>query len=134
MRCRNCGNEVNEKAEVCVSCGVSPYKGTAYCQECGAETNPKAEICVKCGVRLVNKKGSQAKGSGKSKAAAGILGILLGGFGIHRMYLGYVGMGILQLVLTLVTCGMASIWGFVEGILILIDKHITEDSKGNPLV
>ena len=41
----------------------------------------------------------------KSKVAAGILGILVGGLGIHRFYLGYVGIGILQIVVTILTCG-----------------------------
>ena len=37
----------------------------------------------------------------KSKIAAGIFGILLGALGIHKFYLGYVGAGIVHLVLTL---------------------------------
>ncbi len=56
----------------------------------------------------------------KSKVAAGVLGILLGGFGAHNFYLGYTGKAVLQLVLgTLCSCGIASLWGFIEGILIL---------------
>lgn len=69
----------------------------------------------------------------KSKLTAGLLGILLGGFGIHRFYLGYTTMGIIQIVVTLVTCGLGSLWGLIEGILILCDKYITTDANGNPL-
>ncbi|HAS08102.1 MAG TPA: hypothetical protein DCR52_02330, partial [Actinobacteria bacterium] len=50
---------------------------------------------------------------------AGILGILIGGLGIHRFYLGYIGIGIAQIVVTLLTFGFGAIWGFIEGILIL---------------
>lgn len=57
--------------------------------------------------------------STKSKLAAGLLGIFLGGFGVHRFYLGFTGIGLLQLFLTLVTCGGASIWGLIEGIICL---------------
>ncbi|MCD9574892.1 TM2 domain-containing protein [Flavobacterium soyae] len=53
------------------------------------------------------------------KVVAGILGILLGGFGIHKFILGYTQEGIIQLVITLVTCGIGSIIGFVEGIIYL---------------
>ncbi|WP_291147754.1 TM2 domain-containing protein [Flavobacterium sp. UBA7680] len=53
------------------------------------------------------------------KVVAGILGILLGGFGIHKFILGYTQEGIIQLVITLVTCGVGSIIGFVEGIIYL---------------
>jgi hypothetical protein len=50
MYCRNCGKEVAEKAEICISCGVKPMAGTKYCHNCAAEVNEKAEICIKCGV------------------------------------------------------------------------------------
>ncbi|MBQ8078355.1 MAG: TM2 domain-containing protein [Oscillospiraceae bacterium] len=69
----------------------------------------------------------------KSKLAAGLLGIFLGGFGIHRFYLGYTKMGIIQIIVTLVTCGAGSLWAFVEGILILCGTYITTDANGNPL-
>jgi TM2 domain-containing membrane protein YozV len=69
----------------------------------------------------------------KSRIAAGILGILLGGLGIHRFYLGYVGIGIAQIAVTIVTFGVGSIWGLIEGILILTGNGITKDAKGRPL-
>ncbi len=55
----------------------------------------------------------------KSKVVAGVLGILLGGFGVHKFYLGYTKEGIIQLVVTFVTCGAASLVGLIEGILYL---------------
>ena len=74
----------------------------------------------------------QAMISSKDKTTAGILGILLGGLGIHSMYLGFVGIGLLQLVLTIFTLGIAAIWGFIEGILILVQDDWT-DSEGRLL-
>lgn len=53
------------------------------------------------------------------KLVAGLLGILLGGFGVHKFYLGYTKEGIIQLVVTLVTCGIGSLVGLIEGILYL---------------
>jgi TM2 domain-containing membrane protein YozV len=55
----------------------------------------------------------------EKKITAGILGILLGGFGVHKFYLGYTKAGIIQLVLGIVTCGVAGIVGFIEGIIYL---------------
>ena len=55
----------------------------------------------------------------KSKIIAGILGIFLGGLGIHNFYLGRTTRAVIQLVLTIFTFGVASLWGFIEGILIL---------------
>ncbi len=54
------------------------------------------------------------------KMVAGILGILLGGFGIHKFYLGYSKEGIIQIVLTFVTCGAAGLVGLIEGIIYLM--------------
>lgn len=67
----------------------------------------------------------------KSKIAAGILGILLGGLGIHKFYLGYTGAGIVHLVLLvlIITAPISGIIGLIEGILYLTksdeDFHIT---------
>ena len=56
---------------------------------------------------------------GKSKVAAGVLAILLGGLGIQYFYLGKVGGGFLTILLTLVTCGLWEVITFVQGILML---------------
>ncbi len=53
------------------------------------------------------------------KVLAGILGILLGGFGIHKFILGYTQEGIIQIVITIVTCGAGSLIGLIEGIIYL---------------
>ena len=61
------------------------------------------------------------------KIAAGVCGILLGAFGVHKFILGYTTPAIIMLVVSLVgglfTCGMASavmgIIGLVEGIIYL---------------
>jgi TM2 domain-containing membrane protein YozV len=53
------------------------------------------------------------------KLVAGLLGILLGGFGVHKFYLGMTTPGIITLVLTIVTCGIGGIIGLIEGIIYL---------------
>lgn len=63
----------------------------------------------------------------KSRLAAGLLAITLGIWGVHNFYLGYIGRGAAQIILTLVvgalTCGASTvavlIWSFVEGVLLL---------------
>lgn len=55
----------------------------------------------------------------EKKLVAGLLGILLGGFGVHKFYLGYTKEGIIQIVITFVTCGIGSLVGLIEGILYL---------------
>jgi hypothetical protein len=54
---------------------------------------------------------------------------------VHRFYLGFVGIGIAQIVVTLVTCGFGQLWGFIEGILILCGASgLDKDAQGRPLV
>ena len=69
--------------------------------------------------------------SNRSRCAAGLLGILLGGLGIHRFYLGFTGIGIIQIIVTICTFGWGGIWGFIEGILCLTGGM--NDVDGLPL-
>ena len=56
---------------------------------------------------------------GSKKVVAGVLAILLGGLGAHKFYLGYKGTGVLQLVISVVTCGLGAFIGVIEGIVYL---------------
>lgn len=72
--------------------------------------------------------------SDKSKIIGGLLQLLglLGLAGIGRIYLGYTGLGIAQLVVGLLTCGLgALIWGIIDAVLILTDN--VTDPQGRPL-
>ncbi len=120
-----------------------------YCTKCGAQNADGAEVCYQCQAPLPVISGYQsgqgqvdytpsyepiqppspiygagpptdwkAMGADK-KIIAGICGILLGGFGVHKFILGYTTEGIIQLVITLVTCGLGGIIGLVEGIIYL---------------
>ena len=53
------------------------------------------------------------------KILAGVLGILLGGFGVHRFVLGDTTGGLIRIVIFVVTCGIGGIIGLVEGIIYL---------------
>jgi TM2 domain-containing membrane protein YozV len=65
----------------------------------------------------------QIRDKASKKIAAGICGILLGSFGVHKFILGYTGAGLIMLLVTLLTCFIASpvmgIIGLIEGILYL---------------
>jgi TM2 domain-containing membrane protein YozV len=52
------------------------------------------------------------------KIVAGILGILLGAFGIHKFYLGYTKEGVIMLLVSVLTLGFG---GFVMGVIGLIE-------------
>ncbi|KMV21678.1 NINE protein [Mycobacterium heckeshornense] len=79
--------------------------------------------------------------SDKSKVVAGLLQLigLLGFLGFGRIYLGYTGLGVAQLLIGLfvaiLTLGFGAvvpvIWGIVDAVLILTDK--VRDPQGRPL-
>ena len=58
-----------------------------------------------------------------NKLPAGICGILLGSLGVHKFILGYTGPGLVMLLVTVLTCGVAypvmHIIGLIEGIIYL---------------
>lgn len=53
------------------------------------------------------------------KTVAGILAILLGGFGIHYFYLGKIGAGLLTILLLFISCGIWPLLMFIQGIVML---------------
>ena len=71
--------------------------------------------------------------SDKSKTVAGLLQLLslVGIGGIGRFYIGDIGMGVAQLLVGWLTCGIGLIWSIVDAVLILSDK--VHDSQGRPL-
>lgn len=132
MYCKECGNEIlSVNSDVCLGCGTKKGNGSKFCQECGEKLKSEnAEICLSCGVRV--KKSNDlmnSLGNGKSKIVAALLAFFLGTLGIHRFYLGYTNVGIIQIVLTLagaITCGITSVislvWSIVDLVFILTGK------------
>ncbi len=105
---------------------------TRYCTKCGAINDETAQYCTNCQAPLTPVGGYQPMQSvnpgaiadwkslgADKKIIAGICGILLGGFGVHKFILGYTTEGIIQLVIGVVTCGAGGIIGLIEGIIYL---------------
>lgn len=65
--------------------------------------------------------------SDKDWLTALLLSIFVGGLGVDRFYLGFVGLGLAKLF----TCGGAGIWTIIDVILIATDK--VKDERGRPL-
>ena len=69
----------------------------------------------------------------RSRMAAGVLAILLGTYGVHSFYPGNTSRGLMQLLISLLTCGFGAIfimiWGILEGVK-LLDGRINTDANG----
>ena len=115
------------------------------CPQCAAPIDPGAAACTLCGEKLAVQQAAQQVQQPqtvyvqqpqpqvvtqqvymtginpswpvKSKIAAGLLGIFLGGIGVHKFYMGKIGMGILYLLFC--WTGIPAIVGFIEGVIYL---------------
>jgi TM2 domain-containing membrane protein YozV len=86
-----------------------------YCASCGSTIKKEAEICPNCGVRQVSTPsygGQTIAPNGKNKLTAALLALFIGGFGVHKFYLGQNGVGVVYLLFC---------WTFIPALLALID-------------
>lgn len=121
---------------VCPQCGAPITPGAAECKFCGEKlvqqqvnqqvvnnSNPQPQVVyvqqpvIQPVVQPVYASGISPTWPIKSKVAAGLLGIFLGGLGIHKFYMGKIGMGILYLLFC--WTGIPELIGFIEGIIYL---------------
>ncbi len=102
----------------CTSCGNSIALDAAFCPQCGSpnKANPVAQRSQEA------QPGDTVNGKiVKSRAVAGLLGIFLGGFGIHKFYCGSIGLGIIYLIFFWTF--IPAIIGFIEGIIYITQPN-----------
>ena len=93
-----------------------------FCTNCGAEINDRAVVCVKCGV-AVKPIASSSAGNNEWVTTL-LLCFFLGWLGVHRFYTKNNDIAVAQLVLGVLSCGVASgIWALVDFILILSGSY-----------
>lgn len=123
-------------AKMCNSCGTVVDDNFQNCPNCGAvvvaQQVQQPQMQQQMGYQQPAYQQAGVYPEQKSKMAAGLLGIFLGAWGIHNFYLGNTGRGVAQIIVSLVTCGIGSIWGLIEGIMILTGS-IKTDANGIPL-
>lgn len=94
----------------------------------GRKLSIKEVFALKSAQKAVKKhmnEGSTAGGQ-KSQLVALLLAIFLGYLGVHRFYLGYPGIGILQLL----TGGGCGIWWVIDTVLIAVGSLGPKDGSG----
>lgn len=74
--------------------------------------------------------------SHRSRILAALLALFLGTLGIHNFYLGFIGRGLAQLLITVFTLGfgavITAIWAIIEAILLLVNTQ-SIDAEGRIL-
>jgi len=81
--------------------------GMVFCRGCGKEIHESAKACPHCGAT----QSTSVQGS-KSRISAALLAFFLGGFGVHKFYLGKIGQGFLYLIF---------FWTFVPAFIAFIE-------------
>ena len=108
----------------------TPIKNSIFCSSCGTSIALDAGFCPHCGSpNKANEKAVREAQPGdtidgkiiKSRTAAGLLALFLGGIGVHKFYCGSVGLGIVYLIFfwTLIPAIIA----FIEGIIYLTQPN-----------
>ena len=49
MFCKKCGYELKEEQVFCPICGTESGKGKGFCASCGTKLEPGARLCLNCG-------------------------------------------------------------------------------------
>jgi len=81
--------------------------GMVFCRGCGKEIHESARACPNCGAT------HSGSGQGnKNPIAAALLALFLGGFGVHKFYLGKIGQGFLYLIFC---------WTFIPAFIAFIE-------------
>lgn len=120
--CPQCGAPIDPGATECKFCGEKLAVQQAAQQVQQPQTvyvqQPQPQVVIQqAAPQQVYMTGINPSWPVKSKVAAGVLAILLGGIGVHKFYLGKVGMGILYLCFC--WTGIPAVLGLVEGIMYL---------------
>ncbi len=127
--CPQCGAPLDPGATECRFCGEKIATQQAAQQVNSAQPQPQVVyaqpqpqvVIQQAAPQQVYVSGINPSWPIKSKVAAGILGILLGGIGVHKFYMGKIGMGILYLCFC--WTGIPAIIGFIEGIVYLCSNN-----------
>lgn len=95
-----------------------PRANQIFCRGCGQLINHLALACPHCGAPQVPAAGrAPLPPVGRNRYAAAAFAFFLGGFGIHKFYLGEVGLGIIYLLFCWTF--IPAIIGFIECIVYL---------------
>jgi TM2 domain-containing membrane protein YozV/DNA-directed RNA polymerase subunit RPC12/RpoP len=135
--CKHCGTQLNEEQMFCLKCGktveinVNTHKNENLSSQIQTPLgNQQGGVIINNNLGAYNNLGGfHGKVNNRSKIAAGILAILLGGVGVHKFYLGKTGMGILYLIFCWTLIPTIIAW--IEGIIYLCMSDEDFDRKYN---
>lgn len=122
-KCPQCGAPIDLGASECKFCGEKltvqqAQQAQPQAQQVVYAQQPQPQVVIQqAAPQQVYVSGINPSWPVKSKIAAGLLAIFLGSLGVHKFYMGKIGMGILYLVFC--WTGIPGVIGIIEGIVYL---------------
>ena len=122
-KCPQCGATIDPRATECKFCSekLAVQHAAQQVQQVQPKivyAQPQPQVVIQqAAPQHVYVSGINPSWPIKSKLAAGLLGIFLGGIGVHKFYMGKIGMGILYILFC--WTGIPALVGFIEGIIYL---------------
>lgn len=125
MKCEYCDNFVPNGVTRCPSCGA-----TIAHQVINEQRQVPQQVAVPMPQHVENTAAQPLPAYQQSRVGYILLGFFLGEIGLHNFYVGYVGRGVAQLLITVLSlgflCWVSWIWALVE--IIVVSKN----AKGIP--
>ncbi len=101
------------------------------CSNCGRGLPFNAKFCPNCGSPIDNSNEnspqSQIYSLQRERVIFILLAVLLGAFGAHNFYAGFYTKAVVQLIISICSCGIlspiVSIWAIIEGCIVTTDVN-----------
>ena len=100
---------VNENMQFCSDCGNVYSRRAAACPKCGCPSGFAVRIAVQPGIAV-------QPSNQKDRLTYILLGLFLGGLGIHNFYSGHAERGVAKIILTIliIPAVFSGIWSLIE--------------------
>ena len=129
--CPHCGEMIKLQAKICRFCKRSLAEPSIPASQMYPQRNPYSQGHPYEMMQPFPGQNFQ-QSSLKSKTSYILLGLFLGGFGVHDFYAGYTSRGVAKLCISILTLGWG---GIISGIWALIDIcTVRQDAFGRPMI
>lgn len=127
MKCEYCDNPVPNGATRCPSCGAAVFGESQPTLQVGlvqtAQPVTHMPIASSCTGAHVGMPSLESK----NKWVYILLGLFLGEFGVHNFYAGYIGRGVVKLLITILSFGflfwISWLWAIIEICTVRMDSR-----------
>lgn len=127
MKCEYCDNPVPNGATRCPSCGATVSYESQHALELDRVQTTQPPTHIPIASSYTGAYVGMGSLESKNKWVYILLGLFLGEFGIHDFYAGYIGRGVVKLLITILSFGflfwISWLWAIVEICTVRMDSR-----------